>query len=82
MLTLAGTSLSYAIIIANAGHAHLHKVLEIQPSPSVGSQLHATQQKVLIIFRGQHLLLLPVLLGCNLLCLCFLTEESREMQED
>lgn len=54
------------------------KVLEIQASPSVGSQLHATQQEVLIIFRGQHLLLLPVLLGYNLLCLCFLLEYSRD----
>lgn len=53
----------------------------IKSSPSVGSQLHSTQQEVLVVFRGQHLLLLPVLLGYHLLRLCFLAEKKAEMEE-
>lgn len=63
---------------------NIHLILNdeyIKSSPSVGSQLHSTQQEVLVVFRGQHLLLLPVLLGYHLLRLCFLAEKKAEMEE-
>lgn len=63
---------------------NIHLILNdeyIISSPSVGSQLHSTQQEVLVVFRGQHLLLLPVLLGYHLLRLCFLEEKKAEMEE-
>lgn len=48
-------------------------------SPSAVSQFDSCQQEVLVIFRGEHLLLPPLFLGHDLLHLGLLTE-TREHQ--
>lgn len=54
------------------------KVLVCEISPSAVRQLHPGQQEVLVILGREHLLLLPLLLGHDLLHLGLLTESGRQ----
>jgi len=54
------------------------KVIVCVTSPSAVSQLYSGQQEVLVIFRGEHLLLPPLFLGHDLLHLGLLTEINRQ----
>lgn len=47
-------------------------------SPPAVSQFHSSQQEVLVVFGGEHLLLPPLFLGHDLLRLGLLTDTSRQ----
>ena len=53
------------------------KAIKRVTSPFTVGQFHSSQQKVLIIFRGEHLLLPPLLFGHDLLYLGLLTKKHQ-----